>query len=282
MSEMEREGRDRNIRINQAERDLENLESQAGQQNRKLGQASRDSAAAWQWIQAHQDEFEKHVYGPPIVECSIKDPRYVDLIESIMGKADFICFTVQTRSDFQKLHDQLHQRMRLKQINIRTMTGGLDKFGPPMSEEETRQSGFDGWALDYLIGPEPVLAMLCSDGPRLNQTGVSLRDTTPEQYEMLQKSPISSWVSSRSIYRINRRREYGPGATSTQVRDTKKAKVWTSQPVDLTAKRELQENIDGWKEEVHAIEVKIDRTRAQVSQLKEEKAEIDREQVQAT
>ena len=279
MSDMERQGRDRNIRINQAQRDLENLESQAGQQSKKLSALSHDSAVAWQWIQEHQDDFEKHVYGPPIVECSIKDPRYVDLIESTVSKADFICFTVQTKSDFQKLHDQLHQRMRLKQINIRTMTGGLDNFGPPINHEQLKRYGFDGWALDYVVGPEPVLAMLCSDGPRLNQTGVSLRDTTPEQYELLQDSPISSWVTSRSIYRINRRREYGPGATSTRVSITKTASIWTSQPVDLTAKRELQENIAGWGEEVSAIEAKIDRTRAQVAQLKEEKLEVDKEQV---
>lgn len=279
MSDLNKMGVDKNARIQQARRDLANLESQAGQQNNKLAQVARDSARAWSWIQEHQDEFEKQVYGPPIVECSVKDPRFVDLVEGVFTKTDLMCFTVQTRSDFKKLHSQLHQHMGLVEINIRTMTGGLDNFRPPISEEERKRYGFDGWALDYMIGPEPVLAMLCAEGPRLHQAAVALQDTTDQQYKMLQGSPIQSWITSKSHYRINRRREYGPGAVSTQVRDLKPAQIWTSQPVDLTAKRELQENIEGWGEEVKSIAGSIENIKAQIKQMRDEKEGLEREQV---
>lgn len=279
MSDLNKQGVDKNTRIEQARRDLANLESQAGQQNNKLAQVARDSARAWSWIQEHQDEFEKQVYGPPIVECSVKDPRFVDLVEGVFTKTDLICFTVQTRSDFKKLHSQLHQRMGFVEINIRTMTGGLDNFRPPINEEERKRYGFDGWALDYMIGPEPVLAMLCAEGPRLHQAAVALQDTTDQQYKMLQDSPIQSWITSKSHYRISRRREYGPGAVSTQVRDLKPAQIWTSQPVDLTAKRELQENIEGWGEEVKSIAGSIENMKAQIKQMRDEKAGLEREQV---
>ena len=282
MRDLEGQARERRDRIEHAELELEDLDSKAGQQNTKLKKESKDSAIAWEWIQKNQDQFEKRVYGPPVVECSVKDPRYVDVIEAAFSKTDFICFTVQTRADFKTLHKKLHKEMRLSEVNIRTMTGGLDNFQPPVSQQELGRYGLEGWALDYVDGPEPVLAMLCSDGPRLQQTAVALQDTTPQQYEMLQNSPIACWVSRKSIYKINRRREYGPGATSTTVRDVRRARCWTEQPVDMNAKRALQENIAGWKDEVDSLGAEFKGLQEELANLKEQKERVAQEKVNAS
>ena len=255
--ELRRRGLDKNHRIKQAENDLAQLDSQAGKQNSKLQHASRDTYQLLQWIQQNQDQFEKPVFGPPIVECTIKDPKYVHHIESLFQKATMTAFTVQTRGDFKKLSDQAHARMHLKEINIRTMLVGLDSFRPPVGAEQMERFGFEGWALDYLNGPEPVLVMLCAE-IHIHEAGIALRDTTPQQFELLQNSPVQSWATSKSTYKITRRREYGPGAMSTLVRDIRRATVWTDQPVDLTAKRELQENIQGWTEEVASFQAEMD------------------------
>ena len=172
--------------------------------------------------------------------------------------------------------------MNLFAITIRTMTGTLENFRPPISNEELSRYGLDGFALDYLNGPEPVLAMLCYEGPKLQSNAVALRDTTNEQYEMLQNSPIQTWVTRKSVYRIVRRREYGPGAVSGSVRDTPSAVVWTDQPVDLRAKRELQENIAGWEEEAQAIRKKLEVMQVQLAELKKAKAAVDAAKVRAS
>ena len=270
-------GRQKSARIQQAKSDLEDLESQAGQQNSKLAQISRDTSRAWEWIQQHQNEFEKTIYGPPIVECAVTDPRYVDLVETLFQKNNLLSFTVQTNNDFKKLSDELHGHLKLSEVNIRTMTGRLDEFRPTIDPEETKRYGFEGWALDYLTGPEPVLASLCYD-IRLHLTAISLRDTTSQQYELLQNSPIESWVTSKSSYKIVRRREYGPSATSTQVRDVRKARIWTDQPVDLRVKRELQENIEGWGEEVKSYKREIEESQAKIVRLRGEKHQNEEDQ----
>ena len=270
MNDREIQMREKTNQVKQAERDLTNLESQSGKQYNKLVSMSRDAAQAWKWIQENQDQFEKPVFGPPIVECSIKDPRYVDLIEALFQKNDFTVFTTQTKKDFKKLADQLYQRMKLVQVNIRTMTGGLEEFRPPIGQQEMRQYGFDGWALDFIEGPEPVLAMLCGEGPRLHLSGVSLQDTPQHIFDMLQNSPVSSWVTKKSFYKINRRREYGPGATSTAVRDVRAAQYWTEQPVDLAAKRELQELADGRRQEIESVQEDRNNLRLQLAAVKDE------------
>ena len=261
--ELRRRGLDKNYRIKQAQTDLAQLDSQSGKQMSKLQESSHEASRLWAWVQQNQDQFEKPVFGPPIVECTIKDPKYVDLVESLFQNSSMTAFTVQTNGDFKKLSDQAHDRMQLSAVNIRTQLVGLDSFRPPVSAEQMTRFGFEGWALDYMNGPEPVLAMLCGE-LHIHEAGIALRDITSQQFELLQESPIQSWVTSKSTYRISRRREYGPGATSTLVKDIRRASIWTDQPVNLTAKREMQENIQGWTEEVESIQAEIDGDQKQI------------------
>ena len=242
-------GKERQQRVENAKRKLADLDSQTGKMTNRLAKTSRDTARAWDWIQKNQAQFEKPILGPPMVECNIKDPKYVDIIESLFQKTAFIAFTAQTKNDFKKLSKILHNSLHLSEVNIRTMTAGLDAFRAPVSEQALAQHGAIGWALDYLHGPDPVLAMLCAE-LRLHQIAVFNRDIDDAQFEQLKRSPIESWATSRSIYKIVRRREYGEAATQTNVKEVRKAAVWTEQPVDLSEKRELQENIDGWSYEI--------------------------------
>ena len=254
--ELKRRGMDKNRRIHQAEDELAQLDSQAGKQNAKLQNQSTDAYKLWEWVQQNRDQFEMPVFGPPIVECTIKDPRFVDQIESLLQKSILIGFTVQTHSDFKRLSDQGSGLMKLSEVNIKTMIPGLDPR-PPVDIEQMKRFGFEGWALDYLDGPDPVLKMLCME-VHIHEAGIAMQDTTPQQFELLQNSPIQSWATKKSTYRITRRREYGPSATSTLVKYSRRANVWTDQPVDLTAKRELQENIRSWTEEVASFQAEID------------------------
>lgn len=262
-------GRERKERIQYAERELSILQSQAGQQNKKLLRISSDTHKAWEWVKKNQHIFEKQVFGPPVVECSITDPRYTDMIETLFQKTQFLTFTTQTNGDFKTLQKHAHDELHLSEINIKVMNGGMDLFTPPVGKEELKQYGFQSWASEYIAGPEPVLAMLSSD-IKLHRTAVSLQDTTSQQFERLQNSPIDSWLTSKSSYNIIRRREYGPSAVSTRVRDVKRATVWNDQPVDLTAKRELQENIEGWGEEFAAFQKKNEESQAEIQKLRDE------------
>jgi hypothetical protein len=218
------------------------------------------------------------VYGPPIVECSIKDPRYVDAIESLLQRNDFLAFTCQTKNDFKKLSDHLYGTMKLADINIRTNSKPLNEFRPPVSEADMKRYGFEGWALDYVAGPEPVLAMLCGD-VNLHRTGVVLRDITDRQYETLEASPITTWVTSKNSYTITRRREYGPGAASTRVREVRKGRFWTSQPVDMRAKADLQDNIAGWTEEIREFTRQIEGAKREIEGLRTEYQTVQQERV---
>lgn len=63
---------------------IDNLQSKAGQRENLLKQFSPDSYKAYVWIRENAARFEKPVFGPPIIECSVKDHKYVDIIEGLV------------------------------------------------------------------------------------------------------------------------------------------------------------------------------------------------------
>lgn len=271
-------GKELQTKIDQAERRLQNLDSQSGRQEAKLDAMSSETLTAYRWILRHQNKFEKEVFGPPLVTCSVKDPKYADAMESLLQKTDFTTFTTQTRNDFRTLQRALTGEMQLRDISIRTCSIPLDSLKAPLSDEELHQLGFEGWAKDFLSGPEPVLAMLCSEN-RLHQTPVSLRDVSNDTFTRLERSSLSSWVAGKRAYQVSRRREYGPDAVSTRVRSVNAAQKWTSQPVDDSVKRELRQNIDIWNGELQEIKETMQKEKETMTEVHEAHSRLERERV---
>lgn len=172
----------------------------------------------------------------------------------------------------------MYNDLKLHDITIKTCSTPLSQLSPPMSNEELRALGFDGWASSYLAGPEPVIAMLCSEN-RLNHTPVMLRDISDEEYQRLESGSLATWVSGRQTYQVIRRREYGPGATSTRVRQLRKARSWTDQPVDTNTTREIEAEIEKIKGELREVVAKAEENKAQLGRLQEENLRAKKEKV---
>ena len=228
--------------IEDAEQEKESLHSQAGQQASKLRNASHDAAKAWDWIQANLDQFQGDVFGPPIVECNVKDPRHASAVENAIQEGDKMAFTVTSHEDFQKLSRRLYDEMNLKNINIRVSELSLSAFQAPMTAEQLQRHGLHCYILDLVDGPPPVLAMLC-DNQRINQTAFAEREISEEQYRALQRSSVSSWITPSQSYSITRRREYGDQATSTRVQSLRPARFFTDAPVDHQAEQEIEARV---------------------------------------
>lgn len=80
------------------------LDTQSGKQASILQKLSQHTAKAWEWVERNRNKLELkgEVHGPPVLECSIRDARYADAIESQLRKGDLIAITC-TNTDDQKL-----------------------------------------------------------------------------------------------------------------------------------------------------------------------------------
>lgn len=256
---------------------LAGLDTQAGQQEHKLQQLSRDSYKAWKWIQEHPDQFEHKVYGPPIIECSLKDPRYANAIESLFQQNEFKAFTVQSTNDFTTLQRVLNRELGLHDVSLRTCSNSsMDQYQAPLSEADLHACGMEGWAIDFLNGPDVVLAMLCGE-KALHATAITLRDITHEQFEFLDNSNVRTWVVKGTLFQAIRRREYGAAGNSTRTRALRDARIWTNRPVDPAAKERLQQRIREIDSDVAAVREELNRVKNRKRELSNENTSIREE-----
>lgn len=168
------------------------------------------------------------------------------------------------------------------------------------------QYGFDGYALDYLEGPEPVLNMLCHESA-LHRTvcvvlmvfsgsnvllslhrmliiqfqPISSRDFTPQQNKSMESTNISSWIAGRTSYRIIRRREYD--ASSTRVVILRSAQVFKVQQVDHALKAEMQRKVHELEDELAEMKKFVEAKNGEHQQLKQvhQAAQAERKAIEA-
>jgi chromosome segregation ATPase len=279
--------------LEEAKRELAAFDTQEGQQMSKLEKVSKDTARAWKWVQENLESFEKEVYGPPMITCSITDPRYVDAVESLLRRNDFLTITAQTLNDMKKLSDQFHGVMGLGDITVRQVEEKESHSNDqkPLSQQDFQRAGMEGWAIDYIDGPTPVLDMLCGSGA-LNQCPIGLREPSDNQYKVLAENVyLRRFVTGTHSYNISRRKEYGPQAVSTISKSLQRAQYWTDQPVDVSARREIQEKIDSLvadfeklrehvlplRQKIKDLKEQVDAVKEEIKSIKEEKAVLQRE-----
>lgn len=244
----------------------------------KLEKTSKETATAWKWVQENMGNFEKEVYGPPIISCSIKDQRYTDLVEATFQKNDFLAITAQTAADHDKLNNQLLGTMGLADVTLRRAEGSLPA-SPPLSKDDLHRFGFEGWALDFIDGPKTVLAMLCN-AVKLHSTGISLKEVTEDQHNLITESgTVNSWITGKHSFRVNRRKEYGPGAASTLAKTINPGRYWTDQPVDITARREIEERNKKLDADFEELKTEATSVRDKVEELNSKKADLVAEAV---
>jgi hypothetical protein len=248
---------------------LAEFNSQAGKQVNKIAQYSKDTARAWKWVQENKDKFEKEVFGPPLITCSVKDPRYTNLIEALFQQSNILTITAQTQADYKTLVNQFHSsEMKLAEFRIQTSVQSLaETMNPPQaSAEQLRQLGLDGWAIDFIDGPEPVLAMLCND-VQAHRSAVTLQELNDEQHQRINSSGISSFLTRSTMFKITRRREYGPSATSTRTSRITPAKYFVDGVVDTSGRREIEEKLE-------ALETEFEEKKGEIHQLRDEIQEL--------
>ncbi|KAF2201694.1 P-loop containing nucleoside triphosphate hydrolase protein [Delitschia confertaspora ATCC 74209] len=256
------------------------LDTQSGQQENLLRRASPDAYRAWQWVQENRNQFEGEVFGPPLVTCSVTDPKYADALETRLSVGDMTAFTCTSNNDARLLQNSFFgPPMHLHNLSIRTSPKPLSFFKPVV--ENPQNHGFDGYLIDCIRGPEPVLAMLC-DSAKLHTTAITTEAMSEARYRELQESQFTSWIHGREMYTVNRRREYS--ATSTVVKPVRKARFFTDQPVDNEEKlaldrtiTELKRDIEGFRERWQELASQDNEFKAEVEALKEQQKEIQAE-----
>ncbi|KAI4639147.1 hypothetical protein J4E93_009325 [Alternaria ventricosa] len=267
-------------RSNQLKADRERLNTQSGKQASRLYKLSEDTAKAWNWIQNNKAslQLKGEVFGPPILECSVTEPRYAKAFESQLRKGDIIAITCTNNEDSKMLGKRLLSKTAnggqgFNDVFLRTSLKPLSSYQPPMARAGLAQYGFEGYILDYVKGPDEVLAMLC-EGCRLHQIAYAATPLSDALHKVVEEqSPVNSWVSGSETYRVISRYNQ----SSTSVNPLRPAQSFVDQPGNtdelraiieeqkglVREKEELVENHKILKDEVSKLEEEIDALKQQ-------------------
>lgn len=244
------------------------LQSKKGQQMAKLERLSRDTAKAWNWVKANQNKFKEPILGPALLECTVKDQAYAAAIESKMQKSDWCGLVATSKEDWNTLRGYLTgngpESLRLTDIFTKVADRSMDQWHSRISPQELASMGLDCMAIDQIEGPDRVLSALC-DSSKFHMTGLSLRDSSNDQFKQIENSNIESWVAGRSSYRITRRREYGHSSTSSSTINP--ARFWTGDAVDTEAQ-------SAYQAEVREVEGDLESIDAEQARLRERNAPL--------
>ncbi|KAF1945152.1 structural maintenance of chromosomes protein-like protein 5 [Clathrospora elynae] len=250
------------------------LDTQTGMQLSLLERASHDTATAWRWFQANKDTLplKGEVVGPPILECTVPDSRYVNIVETLLRTGDLVAITCTNGDDQRLLSNRFLSKkenggLGLHDIYLRTLPKSLSSYRPPVAPAELPKYGFEGYILDYIRGPDAVLAMLC-DNVRLHQVAFATRPISEEQHAAVLDSAIRKWISGTDIFQIAVRKEYN--ASSTSVNQVRQAQWFIKQPVNTEEKRELDDKMQEIQRERAELAENLALVKKDIKELEEQ------------
>jgi structural maintenance of chromosomes protein 5 len=266
--------------VRKAKKEFGDIRAEAAKMNTLLGKRENelrredaDAYKAWQWLNngGNKSMFGEEVFGPPLLSCSMKDMRYADEVQVLIHKREMCSFIVQTQSDYDKLTNQLFKQQGLN-FSVRTFSGKRADYPSPGRAQDF---GFDGWAIDYLDGPELQLAYLCS-AAQLHKIGVSRSDISPDQFRKLERQDqVMTWAAGKTLYKNVHRREYGDAGRSTSTRQIPQAAFWTDgQEFDKAVESQhaeqeqmLRRRVDEYKKQSATVQEELEVVAKAITQV---------------
>ena len=274
--------RQNETRLEQLKRQMDALSDVREQRMEQLRRRSPDAAKAVDWLNDNRDKFEHQVFDPVLLEVQVTDPTYSVAAQHIIMQSAFT-FTCQSRKDFNTFNEYLvdgrAHRLRLHVVEYsRTVAPTLTDQRALISKEEVKQFGFDGFLLDRLDGPPPVLNTLCHTA-NVHTIPVGVRPLSVEQQQRIEAAQVNGravfmrYISADTDTKIAR--AYGQVSTTAETMNND-GKVF-SLSVDVQRRNELQSEIDGITDGMNEQVAGLRQKEARRKELAARDEEVERE-----
>ncbi|KAJ3780522.1 hypothetical protein GGU10DRAFT_391209 [Lentinula aff. detonsa] len=262
-------------KIEQAQRNLSQLDSVEHQKLQRLAQFNQDTADAVVWLRSNKHRFRKEIIEPAVLTLNVPNGRYAPAVESIMNGDRFKTFVAQCRDDYDLLNELINDQGALgrkawistwfRDINTTPITE------PPMTQDELQALHFDGYLSDFVSCP-PAMLWFLKNEVSLHRIAVTLTNNAVDVSKATQavaRSGGAAFIVGSVINNVSRSR-YGRKAISNVTRDVGRAYLLANHGVDADAKRRFESEIAQYKVAVTAHNEEIE-------QLKEQEKQIDAE-----
>lgn len=244
----------------------------------------RDNVAHQRAKNAHlrlrqSPQFAGKYHECPLVTVDVVPQRYARYVEAIVDNNTAIALTVTNDADLEELSSRLFTELR---VNVPVRLVGQQLVQLPMTQDEVRAYGFDGFLVDFVQGPESVVRMLC-EHLDLHRIPVAARPLLDEQLAVLLEPdtttgqlPFMKFILGDQLVTFNRSR-YGQREVfykATFIRDAKVFGVTGILPLrkqELEQRREAEQTRRAqFEEERTTLEAQAQAAEARVREVKQE------------
>ncbi|OBZ70474.1 Structural maintenance of chromosomes protein 5 [Grifola frondosa] len=231
--------------VNQNMQRLQQLEDASHRKLEDLGRWDKDCAEVVVWLRKNRERFKMEIFEPVQLCLTVPNKNYVHAVESCFGGAQLKTFVAQCEEDYQLLNtlivDTPQGIGRKARINTWFKVKNESRLPPPpMSEEEMRQLGFDGYAINYIDCPEGLKWYLQSE-VRLHRTAISLdagRVDPNRAMEMVARTGGATYIIGNVVNTVTRSK-YGKRLPQNSTKEVRQAKILVNSAIDPQVKRGL-------------------------------------------
>ncbi|CAL1699970.1 unnamed protein product [Somion occarium] len=283
------------MELENARRNLRQLDDVNSRRLKELEKVDKDAADVVQWLRQNRHRFRMDIIEPPILSCAVPDTKFATAVEACFNFNDLRTFVAQCQEDATLLNrlvvdspDALGRRVRINSW-FRPRPEYAD---PPMSAEELRGLGFDGYASDFIQCPDGLRPFLHST-LNLHRTAIAVqapnRVDAGRAMEVVARSGGASYIVGNTYNQVSRSR-YGQQKAQNQTRDIRHARFFLFADADPAQKaaaenaiREAEFHLEGCKKQINELSVEDSKIRAEINEFssknnaleKRKKAAID-------
>lgn len=252
---------------------LRRLDDVAQRRRENLRKIHEATYKAMEWLGQNRDKFQQHVYDPICLEASVTDSRMTEMVETVIGVSTIRTFVTQCREDYIKFTGIVNDTMKLR-VDVAYYPKDLSEFRAPQPKEALQRLGFEGYAMDFIDAPRPVLACMCVRDD-VHRIPLALGQVNHQLIES--KKLFQGYISDGIRYKISPGR-YGSGASSVttfRVRQQAGGALGSGETDDIREMRErYQEEIGEFRDQLAHNEREMKKLKAEETDVRDRHREV--------
>ncbi|ODV63523.1 DNA repair ATPase SMC5 [Ascoidea rubescens DSM 1968] len=172
-----------------------NSKDRIGVLNISNSEAFTNCKKAVLYYRANLNRFKGFIFEPPILSMNVTDQRYSIYLQEVIDSYTQIAMTAKDQQTYNKLSFEFYDDQK---INVPFKYLSNSSITRNYTTEQLGSFGFDGYAVDFINGPDEVVQMLCEQS-FLNDIPISLRNLSTKQLEFLKKKDQNGRIRFRKF-----------------------------------------------------------------------------------
>ena len=242
-----------------------------GQNNNTIFLEMKD---AIQYVRSLPDARGK-IFEPPILSIAAKSQTYAAYLASCVDFHTSMSLTMLDKETYDQFSEDIVSKFK---VNIREVSNQTTE--PPMSREELRKYGFEGYLVDFIDGEENVIRMLCQQ-QKIHMIPVTRQDLSASHLERLKRPdnngniPFPRFIAGKYIHTI-KKSEYGSRQSfSSSTAIDMKNRFYLGSAMSATESSRLRSTIDNLTNRIKDLEKELHKFKDKRASKENELADLN-------